>query len=83
MTSACRDSVPGVAMWYGLNGPRSIPGAGEIFLAGLPPVEWVPGLFSWDKAAGAGIDHPHLSSAEVKERTELYPYSSSRHCGLF
>jgi len=33
----------------------------------LPEVKW----------PGRGVDHPHPSSAEVKERVELYLYSPS------
>jgi hypothetical protein len=43
--------------------------------AGLGPtqplVQWLPGFFSGGKGA--------LSSAEVKERVQLYLYSPSRH----
>jgi hypothetical protein len=41
------------------------------------PIQWVLGL-SWGvKRPGHGIDHPPPSSAEVKERVELYPCSTS------
>jgi len=36
------------------------------------------GLFPRGKAGGAWCSPPTLSSAEVKERIELYPYSPSR-----
>ena len=36
------------------------------------------GSFSGVKRPGRGVDHPNLSSAEVKERVELYFYSPSR-----
>jgi hypothetical protein len=35
------------------------------------------GSFLGVKRSGRGVDHPPLSSAEVKERVELYTYSSS------
>jgi len=35
------------------------------------------GSFSGVKRQGHGVDYPPPSSAEVKERIELYPYSSS------
>jgi len=35
------------------------------------------GSFPGAKWPGRGIDHPPLSSAEVKERVELYLYSTS------
>jgi hypothetical protein len=35
------------------------------------------GSFARVKRAGYGVDHPTLSSAEVKERVELYLYSPS------
>jgi hypothetical protein len=38
-----------------------------------PPIQWVPG--QWIKRPGRGVDHPPSSSAEVKERVELYLYS--------
>jgi len=35
------------------------------------------GSFPGLKRSGRGVDHPHSSSAEVKERVELYLYSTS------
>jgi len=35
------------------------------------------GSFPWVKRPGHGADHPPPSSAEVKEREELYLYFSS------
>ena len=42
-----------------------------------PPVQWAPGLSRGLKRPGRGSDHPPPSSAEVKERVELYLYSPS------
>ena len=42
-----------------------------------PPVQWLPGLLPGDITVGCGTDHQSLSSAEVKERVELYLYSPS------
>jgi hypothetical protein len=42
-----------------------------------PPIKYVPSSSSGGKAAGSGVNHPTLSSAEVKERVELYLYSLS------
>jgi len=35
------------------------------------------GSFPGVKRLGRGVDHPHLTSAKVKERVELYIYSLS------
>jgi len=40
-----------------------------------PPLQWVPGLCPGVRSPGQGVDHPPLSSAEVKERTELPSWS--------
>jgi hypothetical protein len=42
-----------------------------------PPFQWVPGLSRGVKQPGCGVDHPHPSIAEVKERVGLYLYSLS------
>jgi len=42
-----------------------------------PPIQWVLWLSQGVKCQGHGVDHPPLSSAEVKERVELYFYSTS------
>ena len=41
------------------------------------PAIWVPGLFPGVKRSGRGVNHPHPSSTEVKERVEVYLYSPS------
>jgi len=43
----------------------------------LPPVQWVPYLFSGSKETGAWHNHPPLSGTEDKERVELYLSSPS------
>jgi hypothetical protein len=35
------------------------------------------GSFPWVKRLGRAVDHPHPSGTEVKERVELYLYSTS------
>jgi hypothetical protein len=69
---------------YGLDGPRiqtrwrrdfprpSKPALGPT----QPPVQLVPGLYPKVKRPGCGVDHPPPSSTEVKERAQLYLYSS-------
>jgi hypothetical protein len=68
-----------------LRGGRSgdrIPVGGEIFLT-RPDRPWgqpnllYTGSFPGVKRPGRGADHPPLSSAEVKERVELYHYFPS------
>ena len=80
-----RDSVVGIATRYELDGPRIESRRGRDFQhpsrpalgPAQPPVQWVPGSFPGVKWPGRGVDHPTPSSAEVKERVELYVYSSS------
>jgi hypothetical protein len=82
-----RDISVGIAIRYELRGPRieSRWGEGARFSA---PFQTVPGAhptsytmgtesFLGVKRPGRGIDHPPPSSAEVKERVELYLYSPS------
>ena len=42
-----------------------------------PPVQWLPGIFHGGQAAGSWRSPPTPSSAEAKERIELYLYSPS------
>jgi hypothetical protein len=86
-----RDRVDGIATRYGLDGPGIESQWGQDFLHTSrpdlgpiqPPIQWIPGLFpvggggGGGKSAGACVDHPHQSSAEVKERVDLYLYSPS------
>ena len=80
-----RDSSVGIANGYGLDGPgiesrwgRDFPHPSRPALKPTqPPVQWVPGLSQGVKRPGRSADHPPPSSAEVKERVELYLYSTS------
>jgi len=67
-------------MVWGLN-----PGGGKIFNT-LPDRPWIPPNLLYNgywvsflevKWLGQGIDHPPPSSAEVKERVEVYLFSPS------
>jgi hypothetical protein len=42
-----------------------------------PPIQWLLSLSQGVKHLGCGTDHPLPSSLKVKERVELYFYSSS------
>jgi hypothetical protein len=64
------ESNPGVGRDFPL---PSRPALGPTHL----PIQWVPGLFAGSKAAGAWRWPPTPSSADVKERIELYLYSPS------
>jgi hypothetical protein len=80
-----RDSSVVIATRYELDGPGiesrwgrdfqhpSRPALGPTQL----PVQWVLGHSLGEKRPGRGVDHPPPSSAEVKERVELYLYSPS------
>ena len=78
-----RDSSVGIATGYSLDGPGSNPGGRRDFPhpsrpplgPTQPPIQWIPDLFPRGvKRPGRGLDHPPASSAEVKERVELYLY---------
>jgi hypothetical protein len=79
-----QDSVVGVVTYYRLYGPGIDPGGGEVFCT-RPDWAWDPPSLLYNgyqvsfpgvKQPGYGIDYPPPSSAEVKERVELYFYSS-------
>jgi len=79
-----RDSSVGIATRYGLDGPGIESRWGEIFRT-RPNRPWCPSnlLYNGHRISFPGVkrpervvDHPPLSSAEVKERAELYLYSS-------
>ena len=63
----------------------SNPGGGEIFCTCSDQLLGPPSLlysgyrvsFVGAKWQGCGVDHPHTSTIEVKERVELYLYSPS------
>ena len=71
-----RDSSVGIGTLYGLDGPGIESRWGRDFSHAprpalgptQPPIQWV-------KRQGRGVDSPPPSSAEVKERVELYLYS--------
>jgi hypothetical protein len=78
-----RDSSVGIATGYGLGGPGIVSPWEARFSAtvqigpGAHPAShtmgtgYLPGV----KRPERGVDHPSPSSAEVKERVELYLYS--------
>ena len=80
------DSSVGIATRYGLDGPgiESRWGGGDLphpSRLALGPtqslIQWVPVISPGVKRPGRGVDHSPPSSAEVKERVELYLYSPS------
>jgi len=80
-------SSVGTATRYGLDGPgiesrlqRDFPHTSRPALGSTqPPVRWVLGLSGGGgvNRRGRVVDHPLPSSAEVKERVQLYFYSTS------
>ena len=86
-----RDSSVGTATRYGPEGQRIESRWGQDFPhpsrpalgPTQPPIQWVPGLLPRGKAAGRGVNHLPPSSAEVKERVELYLYLPLGLHGLF
>ena len=80
-----RDSSVGIATRYGLDGSGIESQWGARFSApvktgpGAHPASYTMGTGSFPgvKRPGPGVDHSPLSSAEVKERVELYLCSPS------
>ena len=80
-----RDSVVVIATRYGLDGPGIESRWGARFSAlvqtgpGAHAASYTMGTGSFPgvKQPGRSLDHPPPSSAEVKERVELYLYSPS------
>ena len=80
-----RDSSVGIATRYRLDGPVFESQWGARFSApvqtgpGAHPASYTVGIgsFAGVKRPRPGIDHQPQSSAEVKERVELYLYSPS------
>ena len=77
-----RDSSVGIATRYGLDGPGIESRWGASFSApvhtgpGAHPASYTMGTGSFPGGnwPGRGVDHPLPSSAEAKERVELYVY---------
>jgi hypothetical protein len=86
-----RDSVDGIVTGYGLGGPgieyRWRARFSAPFQTGSEsrPVSYTMSNESFQgvKRPGRGVDHPPSSSAEVKEKVELYIYTPSWLRGLF
>jgi hypothetical protein len=86
-----RDSSVGIAFRYGLDGPGIESRWVSRFSApvqtglGAHPACYTMGTrcFPGVNRSGRGLDHPPPSSAEVKERVELYLYSPMGLRGLF
>ena len=77
-----RNSVFGIATRYGLDDPVTESRWAARFSAtvqtdpGAYPASYT-GSFAGVKRPGRGVDHPPPSSAYLKERVELYLYSTS------
>ena len=78
-----RNSVVSIATHYGLHGPGLKPRWGQDFPSrpaprpSQPPIQWAPGPFTGCKTTDVWRWPPNLSSAEFKERVELYLYAPS------
>ena len=87
-----RVKTVGMATRYALDGPvTKIPMGGEIFRT-RPDLPWGPPSLLYNgyrfcfpgvKRPGRGVNHPHISNAEVKERVEVSSTPSQGLRGLF
>ena len=66
-----KNGGPGPGMCSGYSDWGENPGEGEIFRT-RPDLRWGPPSQVY---SGRAVDHPPPSSAEVKEKVELYLYS--------
>ena len=65
---------PGIKYWWG----QDFPPPSRLALGPTqPPIRRVPGYFQGLKRLGRGVNHSPPPSAEVKERVELFLYSTS------
>jgi len=80
------DIVDGIATRHGLDSPGIEPWVGSEVFCTRRDWPWGPPsfLYNWYhvsclgvKRLGRGIDNPPPSGGDIKERVELYPYSSS------
>ena len=83
--SFARDSSLGITSSYGVVGPgiesrlgREFPHLCRTALGPTQPaIQWVPGLSRWQSERDVAMTTHPQSSAEVKERVDLYLYSPS------
>ena len=81
-----RDSAVGIATRCGLGGPGIESRCGDEIFSTRPDRSWGPTSLLYNgyrlsypgvKRPGRGVDHPLPYSSEVKEKVELYLYSTS------